>query len=126
MLKKKDIQDYRGYLPLKWWADDTVKWIGRLVGGSWLDQVHINIYSHKSHTRFRFGDIQEAQVYLKNGEYHHIPLRLWYLFSELDPIALDDECQKWIQEKRREFNAAEPERPKSFRKSDQKGSVLDL
>ena len=123
-MKKKDIQDYRGYLPMKWWADDIVQWLGKMIGDKWLEQIYINPSTHKTHTRYRFGDIQEAQVYLKNGEYHHIPLEIWYQISSLDSGALDEKCIEWIEEKRAEWKKSE--QPVKQVKSKQKGGILDL
>ena len=122
MLRKKDIQDYRGYLPLKWWADDTVHWVGRIIGGDWLDRVYVNPSTGKTHTRYRFGDIQEAQVYLKDGTYYHIPLPVWYLLCEMDAGALDDDCRKWLDGQRAEHASGQSRRVKSA----PSGGVLDL
>ena len=96
-----DIRKYRGYMPVRMEREDTIQWIGSLVGGKWLDGLWLSKYSGYHEVRYRFGDIQEAQLYMKDKSWKGMPIEMWLKFSEMDRESLDDECWNWIHGERR-------------------------
>jgi hypothetical protein len=106
-MKLDDIKNYRGYMPVRMEREDTVKWIGSLVGNGWLDKLWLSKYSGYHEVRYRFGNIQEAQIYMKDKSWNGMPIDIWLRFSELDRSLLDENCWKWIFDQRRESGITE-------------------
>ena len=104
-MQLKDIVKYRGYMPVRMEREDTLKWIGGLIGGNWLNSLWLSKYSGYHEVRYRFGDIQEAQFYMKDKSWKGIPISMWLKFTEMDRSALDDECWKWITQERKSCGA---------------------
>lgn len=125
-MQKRDMQRYRGYLPMKWWCDDTVKLLGRLIGGGWINGVFINKYTGRSVTQFRFGDANIVQIYMKDKTRIHVPLEVWYSLTTLDPDSLDEKTEEWIQKQKDAVKAQAAKMPVKRVKSSQKGGALDL
>ena len=99
-MQLRDIVKYRGYMPVRMEREDTLEWIGGLVGGSWIKRMWLSKYSGYHQVRYRFGDVQEAQLYMKDKSWKPMPIGMWLKFSEMDRNALDDDCWKWIQSER--------------------------
>ena len=97
----KDLVKYRGYMPVRMEREDTLKWMGELIGGDWLDKLWLGKYGGYHEVRYRMGDVQEAQFYMKDKTWKGIPIGMWQKFTEMDRNALDDECWQWIQEERK-------------------------
>ena len=119
-MKLDDIRHYRGYMPVRMEREDTIRWIGSLVGNGWLDRVWLSKYSGYHEVRYRFGNVQEAQIYMKDKSWNGMPIDIWLRFSEIDRSALDDNCWKWIFDQRRECGISE-KRTKAG-----KGGLLDI
>lgn len=100
-MQLKDIKKYRGYMPVRMEREDTLEWIGQLIGGDWLDKLWLGKYGGYHEVRYRFGDIQEAQFYMKDKSWKGISISMWLKFSEMDRDALDEECWKWILDERK-------------------------
>lgn len=96
----RDWKRYKGYLPFRMVKEDTVRWLGELIGPGWLDLLWYGKYSRLYTVRFRFGDIQEAQIYMKERKWIPMPVALWMKFTLHDLSALDSECWEWIQRER--------------------------
>lgn len=119
-MKLSDIKRYRGYMPMRMEREDVLSWLGRLIGGRWLDGLWLGKYGGYHEVRYRFGDVQEAQMYMKDGTWLGMKLELWLKFSEMDASALDDGCWKWIMTERARVGAGEK------RASVRGGGLLDL
>ena len=96
----RDWKRYRGYMPMRMLKEDTVKWLGALIGRTWMENVWCRKYGGYHEVRFRFGDVQEAQIYFKDNKWRGMPIRLWLLFTERDESLLDEECWDWIRSER--------------------------
>lgn len=115
-----DIRHYRGYMPVRMEREDTIQWIGDLIGGGWLDRLWLSKYSGYHEVRYRFGDVQEAQLYMKDKSWLGMPLDTWLKFSEIERGSLDDQCWNWIFEQRR-TNGIKEKRTRAKR-----GGLLDV
>ncbi len=100
-MELKDIVKYRGYMPVRMEREDTIAWLGELIGGDWLGKLWLSKYSGYHEVRYRFGDVQEAQLYMKDKSWKGMPIGTWLKFMEMDKAALDDDCWEWIREERR-------------------------
>ena len=96
----KDIKKYRGYMPVRMEREDTIEWLGNLIGKKWLDGLWLSKYSGYHEVRYRFGDIQEAQLYMKDKSWKPIPLQTWLRFTTMDVNSLDEDCWSWIMRER--------------------------
>ena len=96
----KDIRNYRGYMPVRMEREDVLYWLGGLIGGGWYDGLWVEPHSGYHEIRYRFGDIQEAQLYLTDKTWRGMPLRVWLQFSGMDSEGLDAECWEWIKSER--------------------------
>ena len=119
-MKLDDIKRYRGYMPVRMEREDVIQWIGSLVGGRWLDGLWLSKYSGYHEVRYRFGDVQEAQMYMKDGTWKGMPIGVWLKFSEMDRDSLDEECWTWIHGERR-TNGIQERKTKAS-----SGGILDL
>ena len=102
-----DIRRYRGYMPVRMEREDTLAWLGQLIGEGWLERLWLGKYCGYHEVRYRFGDVQQAQWYMKDKSWEGMPIALWLKFSSLDERALDDECWKWVRAERRRLGIAE-------------------
>ncbi len=98
-----DIRRYKGYMPVRMEREDALYWIGGLVGGGWLDALWKSKYSGYHEVRYRFGDVQQAQLYMKDKSWRGVPIGIWLKLSEMDLNVLDDECWSWINGERLAF-----------------------
>ena len=119
----KDIKRYRGYMPVRMEREDTLAWIGELVGGNWLDKLWLGKYSGYHEVRYRFGDVQEAQLYMKDKSWKGIPISMWLKFSELDRESLDEDCWRWVMDERKSCGVAQRKAKAVVSKS---AGLLDL
>ena len=101
MMDIRDLKRYRGYMPVRMEREDTLTWLGGLIGEGWLDGLWLGKYGGYHEVRYRFGDVQEAQLYLKDGTWLGMPIGCWMKFMERDEGALDEECIEWIRGERR-------------------------
>lgn len=102
-MQLRDIKRYRGYMPIRMEREDTVKWLASLVGTAWEDDLWLGKYSKYHTVRYRFGDINEIQFYMKDKTWQPMPIALWMKFIHRDESKLDDECWTWIRAKRKEY-----------------------
>ncbi len=100
-MKLNDIKQYRGYMPVRMEREDTLQWIGSLVGDGWLNGLWLSKYSGYHQVRYRFGNTQEAQLYMKDKSWLGMPIDTWLKFSEMERNALDENCWNWIFNQRR-------------------------
>lgn len=96
----RDWKRYKGYMPMRMLKEDTVMWLGSLIGDAWMNEVWCRKYGGYHEVRFRFGDVQEAQIYFKDNQWYGMPVRLWLVFTEQDESLLDEECWDWIKSER--------------------------
>lgn len=99
-MELKDIKKYRGYMPVRMEREDVLYWLGELIGKKWMDGLWKSKYSGYHEVRYRFGDVQEAQLYMKDKSWKSVPIECWLKFSEMDVNALDDDCWRWIMTER--------------------------
>lgn len=129
-MQLRDIVKYRGYMPVRMEREDTLEWIGSLVGGSWIKRLWLSKYSGYHEVRYRFGDVQEAQLYMKDKSWKGMPIGMWLKFSEMDRNTLDEDCWKWIQSERQWNGMGEKKAkatlPPSTRRSNGGGGVNGL
>lgn len=117
-MRLEDIRKYRGYMPVRMEREDAIAWLGRMIGGGWIDGLWLSKYSGYHEVRYRFGDVQEAQLYMRDGSWKGMPISVWLKVSEMDTGALDEECWKWILGERRSCGVV--------RKATVRGGLLDL
>ena len=99
-MKLRDLKRYSGYMPVRMEREDTLSWIGELVGSRWLERMWLSKFSGYHTVRYRYADVQEAQVYTREKEWHGIPITIWLKLMELRRESLDDECWDWIRKER--------------------------
>ena len=99
-MKIEDIRRYRGYMPIRMEREDVLEWLGSLIGEPWMGTLWKSKYSGYHEVRYRFGDVQEAQLYMKDGTWRGMPIECWLKFSEMDSASLDGECWTWIHAER--------------------------
>lgn len=121
-MKLDDIKKYRGYMPVRMEREDTIGWIGELIGGGWLNHLWLSKYSGYHEVRYRFGDIQEAQLYMKDKSWNGMPIEVWLKFSELDRSSLDEDCWKWIFSQRKKSGIVE----KKAKSTEKSGGLLGI
>lgn len=114
-----DIRRYRGHMPVRMEREDVLRWIGGLIGNGWLDRLWVGKWSGYHEVRYRFGDVQEAQWYLRDGTWEGVPLGMWERFWEMDREALNGECWEWIMGERSRLGVA-------VRKARSDGGLLDV
>lgn len=99
-----DIKKYRSYLPIKAEKEETIKWMIQIIGAEWKNILWFNKFSNNYIVRYRFGNKNITQIYLKNKKWKQLPLSMWIKFTSQDLKCLDDDCWKWIHEERKSLN----------------------
>ena len=107
MTSLKDIKRYKGYMPVRMEREDTVRFICKIVGGNMEQSLWFGKFNGRFTVRFRFGDINEAQIYTKDKTWIPVPLPIWMQLMELETDKLDKDCWKWIESQRQAFGNAE-------------------
>jgi hypothetical protein len=75
-----------------------------LIGYEWKQTLWFDKYSKNYIVRYRFGNKNIAQIYLKDKSWKDLPLPLWIKFTSLQYDCLDSECWSWIQEEKQKLN----------------------
>ena len=102
-MELRDIKRYKSYLPLRMQKQDILKYIGGHIGEGWLNHFWLDKFDGYYKIRYRFGDINEVQIYNKDKEWEGIPLKIWIKFSELSNQELDEQCWQYIYNQRELF-----------------------
>ena len=113
----KDIKKYRGYMPVRMEREDVLYWLGELIGGKWINELWQSRHSGYHEVRYRFGDIQEAQLYMKDKSWKSVPIGCWLKFTEMDVNVLDDDCWRWVINERSD---------RGVRKKSSSGGLLEI
>lgn len=103
-MKIEDIKKYRGYLPIKSEKEETIKWMIKLIGEQWGNILWLKKYGNNYIVRYRFGNKNVAQIYLKNKSWKEISINIWLKFTQLDSNCLDESCWQWIYNERKNLN----------------------
>lgn len=100
----KDIKNYRGYIPLIFEEQKIINLLIFLTGKQFNNLLWFNKFNNRYIVRYRFGNKNIAQIYLKNKSWLDIPLPLWIKFSSLSLKELDNECWSWINNQKQLLN----------------------
>ena len=119
-MELRDFKRYRGHLPVRMEREDTLLWLGDIIGPPWPDRLWVGKYGGLHVVRYRFGDVNEIHFYTREKEWRRMPLPLWMKAVPRDIAGLDAECWQWILGERRWCGAA----PSRIRQSG--GSILDI
>ena len=103
-MELKDIKKYRGYLPIKAEKEETVKWMINLIGDEWKKLLWFNKFGKNYVVRYRFGNKNVTQIYLKDKSWKEVPVDIWLKLTELNPESLDESCWKWINNQKQSLN----------------------
>lgn len=95
-MELKDIKNYRGYIPLIFEEQKIIYWLISLIGKEFFSSLWFNKFNDRFIVRYRFGNKNITQIYLKDKSWLNIPLPLWIKFSSLNLKELDNECWNWI------------------------------
>lgn len=94
----KDLKNYRSYLPIKQERNEIIYFINELIGNNWINMFWFNKFSQDFIVRYRFGNKNVVQIYLKNKSWYNIPLHLWFKFSPQNKNKLDQDCISFIHD----------------------------
>ena len=100
----KDIKNYKGYLPLISEEQQVINWISNLIGIEFKNKLWINKFNDRFVVRYRYGNKNIIQIYLKNKQWFTIPLPLWFLFSQMNLKDLNNECWLWIKQQQNKLS----------------------
>lgn len=100
MIKLKDIKKYRSFLPLEMEREDIIYWLSNLIDEKWEEKLWLNKFNNQHIVRYRFGDKNVVQLYLKDKTWMEIPIDMWLLFTSMDTKVLNEQCWNWIQKER--------------------------
>lgn len=122
----RDVKRYRGYLPLKMEKESVLSWLGKIIGPPWLDKLWLDKYSSMHITRYRFGDINEIQFYLKDKTWRPMPIDLWLQATSLSPSLLGQRFWDWVRAEREWSGAAayDGQRRRFVRATPSRGGLL--
>lgn len=102
-MELKDIKKYRGYMPVRMEREDTLYFINDLIGNNWIEKLWFSKFSHYHTVRYRFGNIQEAQIYMKDKSWFSIPIQIWLMLSQQDKNAINQDGWQWINQQKSQF-----------------------
>ena len=96
----RDVKRYRGYLPLKMEKEAVLSWLGKTIGPPWLGRLWLDKYSSMHIIRYRFGDVNEVQFYLRDKTWRPMPIDLWLAATSLSPSLLGQRFWDWVRGER--------------------------
>lgn len=111
----QDIKRYRGYLPIKMYKQDILLFMSKYIGQEYLQYFWVTKFDNLYKIRYRFGDINQAQFYMRDKSWHGIPLSIWMKLSLLDVNELDQQCWQFFRRQRQLFNITVKNKVKSVR-----------
>lgn len=100
MTSLRDVKRYRGYLPMKMEKEAVLRWLGKIIGPPWVARLWLDKHSSLHFVRYRFGDINEIQFYLKDKTWRPMPIELWLMATSLSPSMLDQRFWDWVRGER--------------------------
>ena len=103
MINLQDIKKYKSFLPLELEREDIINWLTNLIDKKWEQNLWLNKFNNQHVVRYRFGDKNVVQLYLKDKTWLEIPIDMWLLFTSMDTKVLNNKCWKWIQNQRTAF-----------------------
>lgn len=100
MIELQDLKKYKSYLPIKSEKEEIIDWINNLIDNRWKNNLWLNKFTNLHIIRYRFGDKNVTQIYMKNKKWKEIPLPIWLIFTEMNLKSLNDDCWNWIKKER--------------------------
>lgn len=123
MIELKDIKKYKSFLPLEMQREDIIYWITDLIDKKWQKQLWLNKFNNQHVVRYRFGNKNIVQLYLKDKTWKEIPINIWLMFTSMDIKLLNKECWDWIKKERELIGVINK---KATVQSKLNSSILDL
>lgn len=123
MIELKDIKKYKSFLPLEMQREDIIYWITDLIDEKWQKQLWLNKFNNQHIVRYRFGNKNIVQLYLKDKTWKEIPINIWLMFTSMDTKLLNKECWDWIKKERELIGVINK---KATVQSKLNSSILDL
>ncbi|MBR4316185.1 MAG: hypothetical protein IKP65_04355 [Alphaproteobacteria bacterium] len=87
-MQLKDLKKYRSYLPVKQERNEILFFINDLIGNGWINKFWFDKYGKDYVVRYRFGNKNITQIYLKNKKWYDIPVMIWIDLSLLNKNTL--------------------------------------
>lgn len=88
IMQLKDLKKYRSYLPVKQERNEILFFINDLIGNGWINKFWFDKYGKDYVVRYRFGNKNITQIYLKNKKWYDIPVMIWIDLSLLNKNTL--------------------------------------
>jgi hypothetical protein len=83
----------------------------------------LNKFNNQHIVRYRFGNKNIVQLYLKDKTWKEIPINIWLMFTSMDTKLLNKECWDWIKKERELIGVINK---KATVQSKLNNSILDL
>lgn len=100
----KDIKNYRGYIPMIFEEQKIISFLLNLIGNDLHSYLWFNKFNDRYIIRYRFGNKNVAQIYLKNKSWLNVPLPIWINLSSLNKNQINNDSWNWINNQKLYFN----------------------